>query len=65
MKEDARRITHALHVARSGHARLYFAQQVKGQRGDQRSDIYALGVMLYEMLTGETPFSGSNPGRDE
>jgi serine/threonine-protein kinase len=36
-------------------------EQVQGKRGDARSDLFALGVMLYEMLTGRVPFQGSNP----
>jgi serine/threonine protein kinase len=31
-------------------------EQVKGKRGDTRSDIFALGVMLYEMLAGKISF---------
>jgi serine/threonine protein kinase len=41
---------------------LYISpEQVHGQPGNEKSDIYALGVMLYEMCTGEPPYKGDNP----
>jgi len=61
MREDARRITFVEMSPTLGTPDYIAPEQVKGQRGDQRSDIYSLGVMLYEMLTGEPPYTGSNP----
>lgn len=34
-------------------------EQVKGKRGDERTDIYSLGAVLFEMITGTVPFEGS------
>ena len=61
MKEDARRLTYAGSSPLLGTPDYISPEQVKGQRGDQRSDIYALGAMLYEMLTGQPPYTGPNP----
>jgi serine/threonine-protein kinase len=61
LKEDARRLTFVNLSATLGTPDYISPEQVKGQRGDQRSDIYALGILLYEMLTGQVPFSGPSP----
>jgi serine/threonine-protein kinase len=57
----SRRLTFAKLTEAMGTPDYISPEQVKGKRGDGRSDVYSLGVMFYEMLTGKVPFTGPNP----
>ena len=59
--ENARRLTFGGFSSTMGTPDYIAPEQVQGKRGDSRTDIYALGAMLYEMTTGSPPYDGDNP----
>jgi eukaryotic-like serine/threonine-protein kinase len=56
--DGARRLTWHMLGDRLGTPDYMSPEQIQGQRGDSRSDVYALGGVLFEMLTGSVPWPG-------
>lgn len=60
-KEGAPRLTFTSLAQLMGSSAYISPEELTGKRGDPRSDIYSLGVILYEMATGAIPFPGNDP----
>ena len=60
LDEQARRLTWSGLSSTIGTPDYMAPEQVNGRRGDARTDIYSLGVILYEMLTANLPYAATN-----
>jgi len=61
LDESARRLTWAGLSSTLGTPDYMAPEQIGGRRGDVRTDVYAVGTLLYEMLTGNLPYSNPSP----
>ncbi|MGO8671883.1 MAG: serine/threonine protein kinase [Capsulimonadaceae bacterium] len=57
----ARRITWGPLSNQVGTPDYMSPEQIQGSRGDERTDVYALGMILYEFVAGRLPYEGDNP----
>ncbi len=60
LTKGSHRVTYSNLSATMGTPDYMSPEQIEGQRGDQRTDIYALGIIMYEMLAGKTPYTGDS-----
>ena len=60
LTKGSHRVTYSNLSATMGTPDYMAPEQIEGQRGDQRTDVYALGTIMFEMLSGQPPFSGDS-----
>jgi serine/threonine-protein kinase len=61
MMEGSPRVTYRGFSGLMGTPEYMSPEQIKGERGGAKSDIYAVGCLIYNMLSGNPPFTGDNP----